>query len=340
MTTPRLRRPRRLLAITSAGLLAAAGVTAATMGHRTAPIGVARSPQGWLPPAYGDVAPPDDLGVPPGPAPATPPGRPVLAVVTPGGPAVVVPILTYHYIRVDTKPGDALGRQLSVTPSMFADQMRLLHDVGAHTITLGDVLAALTEHRALPPRPVVLTFDDGHNDFATRAVPVLQQYGFVATSFVVPDFLGRATYMTVQQVQQVAAAGMVIGAHTMDHIALTSVPPSVAMSQIDRSRAVLQAMTGQPVADFAYPYGAFDAAVASLVQAAGFRDAVSTIPGYVQPLADRFILHRNEVVGSDTLRDFAIRADVPLPHWAAAGQQPPPIAMAPAAESSPTPRVS
>jgi hypothetical protein len=70
---------------------------------------------------------------------------------------VRVPILEYHYIRVNPNPRDRLGFRLSVTPGDFAAQMHLLAADGFQPVTVADLRAALTEQFALPPNPVVLT---------------------------------------------------------------------------------------------------------------------------------------------------------------------------------------
>jgi peptidoglycan/xylan/chitin deacetylase (PgdA/CDA1 family) len=172
---------------------------------------------------------------------------------------------------------------------------------------------ALQGKRALPPRPIVLTFDDGYADFATVVEPVLARYGFVATDFVVSGFVGRARYMTAAQVRQMDADGMVIGAHTVHHVDLAAVPAQVAGEEIVNSKSALEKLLGHQVLDFAYPYGAFNPAVAQLVEQAGFRDAVTTMGGDQQTLPGRFQLRRTEMGGAPSLATFARDSDVPLP---------------------------
>jgi peptidoglycan/xylan/chitin deacetylase (PgdA/CDA1 family) len=224
-----------------------------------------------------------------------------------------VPILYYHYIRVNPRPWDHLGFELSVTPADFAEQMDWLRIAGGHPITFAQVVAALDGGPPLPPHPVVLSFDDGHNDFATTAVPILLRNHFVATSFVIAGFLGRPSYMTTQQVQAVARDGMVIGAHTMHHVDLDPLPAQLADIEIATSRAILQRLTGQAVLDFAYPYGDYDPAVMQLVREAGFRDAAATTGGSVQCTSNLYALHRDEVLGDDTVAQFAALARVAAP---------------------------
>ena len=264
----------------------------------------------------------------------TPPSSPGTGVSGSFG-CINVPIVYYHYIRVNPKTGDALGYELSVTPTNFQAQMDWLRIAGGHPVTLAQVMAAAGGGPALPRHPVVLTFDDGHSDFATVAVPVLLREHFVATAFVVPGFLGSASYMTVSQVKAVSAAGMVIGAHTMHHLNLSKVPPQLASVEISASRSILEQMTGKPVLDFAYPYGGYDQAVVDLVQRAGFHEAVATTWGTQQCLSNRYALHRLEVLGQDSIAAFASLAGLPAPPPGWRDPGPPAPAATPAATAIP-----
>ena len=246
------------------------------------------------------------------------------APVTAHDGCISVPILYYHYIRVNPNPRDRLGFELSVTPRHFQAQMDWLKAEGGHPETLAQVMTALQSGTALPARSVVLTFDDGHDDFATQVVPVLLREHFVATSFVVPGFLGSPTYMSPAQVRAVAADGMVIGAHTMHHVDLTKVSAAVARSEIRFSKALLEQLIGQPVLDFAYPYGSWNPSIAAMVAQAGFRDAAATRWGTMQCLSNRFQLHRSEVLGSSDLATFASLAGVPIPPVSWVDPAPPP----------------
>src|SRR5579884_3853514 len=195
--------------------------------------------------------------------------------------------------------------------------MDWLKRAGGHPVTLSQVLQAMAGGAPLPPHPVVLTFDDGYDDFATAATPVLLRDGFVGTDFVVSGFVGRPGYMTAQQVQQVAAAGMVIGAHTVHHVDLAALPAALQAIEIASSRQVLQQLLHRPVLDFAYPYGDFTATTAALVAKAGFSDAVTLTAGTQQCASDRYLLDRIRVQGSDTVWTFARSAGVapPPPGW-------------------------
>jgi peptidoglycan/xylan/chitin deacetylase (PgdA/CDA1 family) len=251
----------------------------------------------------------------------TSPGAPPVSVAVPTGPHLTAPILYYHYVRaIVPTPQNLLSFDLSISPTLFAEQMALLHLEGAHPVTLATLMNALAGKQALPAHPVVLTFDDGYADFATAVEPVMARYGFVATDFVVSGFVNRPRYMTAAQLQQMVANGMVIGSHTVHHVDLARMPLAAAGAEIDSSKAALEKLLGQPVLDFAYPYGGVDAAIQQLVQQAGYRDAVSTIPGDVQSLNGRFAFRRVEIGGAPALAEFARDAGLPPPSPAQVAQ--------------------
>ncbi len=227
--------------------------------------------------------------------------------------AVDVPVLMYHYIRLNPVASDSLGYHLSVTPENFSLQAALLKQIGYHPITMDAVVAALTSGARLPPRPVVLTFDDGYADFATTATPILRSLGFVGTDYVVPGFIGRSNYMSMAQLQTVVRDGMWIGGHTMFHLPLAGMPVDAQRQAISQCRQLLRSWTGQPVESFAYPYGSYDRATPGLVAEAGFTNGLTTRDGSHEDLAGRFVLPRVRVDGSDTLASFAKRLGIPLP---------------------------
>ena len=251
---------------------------------------------------------------------ATDPGLPLLSPLSAvqvrsvsGGGSISVPILLYHYIRTVTNPDDQVGYELSTPPAVFKREMDWLRESGGHTVTLAQVMDALEGHATLPSRPVVLTFDDGHDDFATRAVPVLVANRQVGTVFVNTGFMGHPSYMTASQVQQVAAFGMTVGDHTVNHVDLVAQPAATVRSEIDADRDTLERLLGVPILDFAYPYGDYDASVVNLVAAAGFRDAVTTELGRIELLAQPFTMPRIRVGGDDNVWSFAAKAGLPQP---------------------------
>ena len=106
------------------------------------------------------------------------------------GASVSVPVLMYHYIRVNQNPNDKVGYNLSVTPDNFRAQMDYLATHGYHTVSLDEMGAALLSHAQLPSRPIVITFEDGYVDCHDSAFPILQSHNFKAVSFVITGLVG------------------------------------------------------------------------------------------------------------------------------------------------------
>ena len=232
-------------------------------------------------------------------------------VVPAGRSPVQVPIIEYHYIRVNPDPRDRLGFNLSVTPSDFKAQMDWLQVNGYHAITLNDLRAYFLEQKPLPSRPIVLTFDDGYADFYTTAFPILQAHGFTAVSYVVPGFLDHPRYMTSAQVEEIDGAGIEIGAHTMTHADLTKAGPAQLVLEVEGSKNALEKLLGHPVLDFCYPSGKFNDAVIASLRQFGLQSATTELPGTDHTWDGRLTWKRVRANGGELLSEFIASLGTP-----------------------------
>ena len=235
-------------------------------------------------------------------------------VIPAGRPDVGVPILEYHYIRVNPDPADKLGYNLSVTPADFQAQMDWLDRNGYHPVTLDQVRAYFEQGRPLPDRPVVLTFDDGYLDFYTVAVPILEAHHFKAVAYIVPGFLNRREYMSPDQVKGLDRTGEVeIASHTMTHADVAIETPTELAYQLAGSKSALETLLGHPVLDFCYPSGGFsDSAIAAL-EGYGYQSATTELPGTRHSWSDRLTWTRERVSGGEKLADFIASLGTPEP---------------------------
>lgn len=224
-------------------------------------------------------------------------------------PTTTVPVLMYHYVRTVKNPDkDQLGYSLSVTPADFETQLSYLLNSGYHTITPENLYHALQGKQKLPNKPVILTFDDGYQDFYTTAFPILQKYEMKATVFVVPDFISEpdGRYMTWPELKELDDSGLVtIGSHTMRHVDLKTWPDP--KWQITKSKAVLEKFLGHEVTAFAYPGGTFNEAVVEMVRQAGYALTFTTRYGIGHTYENRFTLSRVRVSGGLSLDKFIER---------------------------------
>jgi peptidoglycan/xylan/chitin deacetylase (PgdA/CDA1 family) len=198
-----------------------------------------------------------------------------IVVVAPAGPrAVEMPILVYHTIKPGPVSGSAAARLLTESPDAFEQQLKYLKDNGYQTISFTQLCDFLEKGTPIPERPAIISFDDGWDNQFAYAFPLLQKYGFTATFFVVTNYLDHQNFMKIEQLKTMIAAGMSIGSHSRSHPALAGIGnPRRLWDEIAGSKAFLEEQLGVTIDTFAYPYGSYNAGVAALVKAAGYRTA-------------------------------------------------------------------
>ncbi|MFE3329859.1 polysaccharide deacetylase family protein [Streptomyces sp. NPDC059176] len=186
------------------------------------------------------------------------------------------------YHAVGHRPATATHR-LSVSPEAFAEQMELLGDRGFTPVTTARLGRAWRRGEPLPPRPVLITFDDGYEGVHRHALPVLVEHGFVATLFVSTGWLRGAheeggaldTMLDWDQVRALAAAGTEVGGHTHTHPQLDQVDDRRLRFETLRCREIIAGELGEAPVSFAYPYGYSTRRVRQMVRAAGFAQSLA-----------------------------------------------------------------
>lgn len=170
-------------------------------------------------------------------------------------------VLTYH--AVEHGPGP-----LFVEPDLFERHLDAIVESGAPVLTVAQLGAALREER-LPERAVAITFDDGFSSVTRTAAPLLLERGLSATIFCVADWLGRTNdwpsqptaiprrpLATADELGEIAAAGLELGAHGVTHAPLSAGDESQLRREVVAGRTALERSTGAQITSFAYPYGA------------------------------------------------------------------------------------
>lgn len=195
--------------------------------------------------------------------------------------SVRVPILTWHRVHLFATEITKSIPDETVEPSVFSAEIAALADHGYRSITQMQLYDALFRGTPLPPKPVLLTVDDGYVDDVKQILPVLRAHRMVATFYIITGRFHEPGFVNATQVRQLDAAGMDVGAHTRTHVPLNVIPTGEMKNQVLGSRDDLQRALGHPVQWFAYPYGAFSPAVVAEVRRAGFVLAVTTQGGTV-----------------------------------------------------------
>jgi peptidoglycan/xylan/chitin deacetylase (PgdA/CDA1 family) len=229
-------------------------------------------------------------------------------------------ILGYHEVEKDGLPPHAViprGAAVSSTADemarftvrteAFRQQMDALDAHGYEVVPLADVIDYLNGVRAtLPARSAVITIDDGWRSTSTEMAPELARRGWPFTAFVYSRVIERHSHhpynLTWREVEALAKGGVDVESHTYSHPFLSRA--AFLDDELNCSRAVIAAHTGQPVRFLAYPYGDHDDAVTAATKAAGYEAAVTVKPGLVTKRSNVFELPRYLLHHDTTLAEF------------------------------------
>ncbi|MCC6803893.1 MAG: polysaccharide deacetylase family protein [Anaerolineae bacterium] len=208
-----------------------------------------------------------------------------------------VPILMYHYVSDAPEDADEYRIDLSVTPDMFRAHMDALYTGGYTPVSLYYLDAALLTGAPLPDNPVVLTFDDGYSDHYDNVFPVLQQYNFTGTFFVITETAddSNPAHVSWGQVREMSDAGMDMESHTKTHSDLRGGGYDFLVYELLGAIESLQAYTGRTPHMLAYPGGRYDDAVLDVVRTLPVWRAVTTEPGVLHTTDNRLEMTRQRI---------------------------------------------
>ena len=209
-----------------------------------------------------------------------------------------VPILEYHVLGAP--PADAPYPELYVPRADFSREMDWLDRNGFQAVTLEQVEDAWWRGGTLPPKPVVLSFDDGYRPQFTFALPELRRHGWAGLL----NLKAEGSDLYESNVEAMIAAGWQLASHTIDHSDLTTLSGASLVREVAESRQILRREYGVPVKSFCYPSGRFDTEVIAAVEAAGYTTATTEIPGYASR-EHPYELARLEVLGSSGVEGMA-----------------------------------
>jgi peptidoglycan/xylan/chitin deacetylase (PgdA/CDA1 family) len=235
-----------------------------------------------------------------------------------------VPVLLFHSVGEDMSPENAW--RFNVTPDTFTRQMNWLVEQGYQSMGPAQWLAWHNGSQPLPPRAVMITFDDGYRNNLTTALPILQRAGLGATFFISTGFADSQQAfpwvrgardpagfapLSAADVRALDQAGMDIGAHTREHPRLAGVPDAQARLEITASKTDLEQWLGRPVDAFAYPYGSrwdLDERHVEFCREAGFSTAFTTQPAVSRRGTPPLEIPRITVLERDGVEVFALKA--------------------------------
>jgi peptidoglycan/xylan/chitin deacetylase (PgdA/CDA1 family) len=202
----------------------------------------------------------------------------------------VVPIIMYHSISPLAKSQN----RLAVSVKNFERQMYFLKRARYNILPLESLADLIREKGKLPPRTVIITFDDGYKDNYVYAFPILQKYKLPATIFIISNEVNRPDRLSWEEIKEMQASGLItFGSHTLGPKPLIDIQSEEELrKQVFVSKKVLEEKLNRSVDLFSYPGGMFTQNIRRLVIEAGYKAAVATSPGKKFPNNDIFALKR------------------------------------------------
>ncbi|HKR56140.1 MAG TPA: polysaccharide deacetylase family protein [Gemmatimonadales bacterium] len=226
------------------------------------------------------------------------------------------PVLCYHRVGGPLELGVT-----RVCPTVFRRQMHSLARAGWRTLSLAEFAESAESPTSPHPHAFLLSFDDGYQELAEHAYPVISEVGFTATTFLITDYIGKPNAWDIQYtrkplrhldwnaIEAWKARGFEFASHSATHARLTWLGDARVTDELARSRETLSKRLGDCAA-VAYPFGAVDERVARLAKAAGYSlgfDGVagvegdplrlSRVPVYMWDLADTPFGLRDDELG-------------------------------------------
>ena len=213
-----------------------------------------------------------------------------------------IPYLMYHEIELAGRPvvQDAPGYvRYVVSEKEFSDQLRWLAGAGFAGVNVTTALGATTQ------KAVAITFDDGCETDLLTAAPLLKDYSFNATFYLVAGFLDRRGYLTSSQARSLKDLGFEIGSHSMTHSYLRQLNDTQLRAEMFESKDRLEQLTGSKVDHFSCPGGRWDSRFTALAREAGYVSVATSEIGTNSVKTDPYHLLRLAILRGTSPESFA-----------------------------------
>ncbi len=228
-----------------------------------------------------------------------------------------VPILMYHSISDNRQFDGHPYYETNTTPQVFADHMRYLYQSGYEPVTLAGLIDDFRNGFPQKRKRIVITFDDGFQNFYTRAFPILSKYEFKASMYLPTRFinnkrrkLSTRNCMSWQEVRELQAYGIEFGSHSVTHGKLCDMSEGDIFYELNESKRRIEKETNQPVYTFAYPYAfpeqsrKFKELIKKSLVSCGYTAGLTTSIGMASEHSDKYLLKRIPVNSFDDILFF------------------------------------
>lgn len=205
------------------------------------------------------------------------------------GPCVQLPTLMYHHIQDSPSAKEKNQLALTVETEVFKGQMQYLKEKGYTVLLMNDLISFFDEQKVLPKKSVLLSFDDGYDDFYKNALPILNELGYPATVFVPTGLMDNPGYLRWEEIGSAPSSAILFANHTWSHKNMQTAKEKVEF-EIETADTQLNERGLNSPKVFAYTYGLVGEYAKAYLEKIGYKLAFSTIRGSVLCEKRRFEL--------------------------------------------------
>lgn len=209
------------------------------------------------------------------------------------GPCTRLPVLMYHHVHdLDRAKEEGHPAYLTVGNNTFRRQMQYLKEKAYTPVSARQTIDFFDEGGRLPNKPILITFDDGYDDFAAEAYPVLKEYGFPAIVFTITGFVDMPSYVTWREIVAITSETDLIlfANHTGSH-SLSGSYETVYQQIVGADQNLAKHGQNEPKV-FAYPYGTLTGTAKKILAEQNYQLAFTTNSGMIQCAKQRLQLPR------------------------------------------------
>lgn len=186
-----------------------------------------------------------------------------------------IPILEYHDLTDKPVRIKSVHSPYVLSTTKFYRQMKWLQENGYDALTIDDLLS-----HNVSARSVALTFDDGHVSNYKLAFPILEEFRFIATFFIVPNCIDKKDYLTREQILEMHEQGMRFESHSLTHPYMLLLSREKKIKELYQSKEEIQNLLGSVTKHFSVPYGFYDEDLIQCVRETGYKSLVTENIGY------------------------------------------------------------
>ncbi|MCC5910126.1 MAG: polysaccharide deacetylase family protein [Clostridiaceae bacterium] len=212
-----------------------------------------------------------------------------------------VPILMYHEINPLPKNGPT---GLYVSQNNFKKQLDALKEEGYSTITMDQLYNHWEHNVAIPPKPIVLTFDDGYRSHYNFVSVELSKRGMTGTFYIITSMVDIDDIRTTNRLKEMHEEGMEIGSHTVTHIDARHSSKAKIAKEYKESKEYLEKAVGSEIKHFCYPIGGVTSYAKKVLKDLGYKTAVRTTYGKATKSQGMYDLRRIRIDYYDSIRGF------------------------------------